>query len=44
MNEMDKFMMQLTAHFGRVVLISMFLPLGVFGGCRAKARASSRRS
>lgn len=42
MNEMDKFMMQLTAHFGRVVLMSMFLPLGVFGGCRARSRIPSK--
>jgi len=43
MNEMEKFMMQLAAHFGRVVLASMFMPLGVFSRCPTKSKAALKR-
>ena len=44
MSEIDRFMMQLSVNFGRVVLVSMFLPLGVFHGCPRKSKKASRRS
>ena len=38
MNEMDRLMMQWTVNFGRVVLVSMFLPLGMISGCPSKSK------
>ena len=38
MNDMDKLMMQWTVNFGRVVLVSMFLPLAVLHGCPRRSK------
>lgn len=43
MSEMDKFMMQMTVNFGRMVLMSMFMPLGMFVGCPTKPKVASRQ-
>jgi hypothetical protein len=43
MSEMEKFMMQMTVNLGRVVLMSMFLPLGFVGGCPAKSKVSPKQ-